>query len=278
MDDPPPSHLLSERKGKVLWLTLNRPHRGNSLYPPLLVDLRKAVFDAQHDEKINVIVLKGAGEKDFCTGIDVFSVKEFSTAGKTNLANVAGDIATLLFTGKPVVVGANGRSMGMGPVFLFAADYRIATSNAFFQMPEVDLGAFPGASCIPIMVHACGLAATKRILMTGRRIDLEEALSSHVIDEVVSFDSLDARLSEVAKDLARKNAVLVRAIKHAITRTPDLQYMKALALETALADWYAWKDPAGKLKMLDEEFKTAPCLTGDPDALLDEYNAHAERQ
>ncbi len=265
------SYLVSEHKGRVLTLTLNRPERGNSLFPPLLVDLRQAILSAQENDKVHVILLTGAGEKDFCTGIDIDAAKHISSAGRVNLANVAGDVATLVYFGKPVVVAINGRAMGMGVVFAAAADYRIMASHALFQMPEVSVGVFPGASCTTIMTRVCGVAWTRRILMSGVPFLSQDAIPARLADEVVPKEQLTLRAGETAKEYGRKNPILLQAIKVAVTHAPDVPYADQVGIETALADWYQWPDGQKQLRDLESKYKLNYTLTGKPDQLLEEY-------
>ncbi len=265
------SYLLSELKGRVLRLTLNRPDRGNSLFPPLLVDLRQAFLSAQEDDKVHVILLTGAGEKDFCTGVDLESAKHLSPASRVNLANVAGDVATLIFFGKPVVIGINGRSMGMGVVFAAAADYRVMAEHALFQMPEINVGVFTSASCTAIMTRVCGVAWTRRILMSGVPFHGQDAIPAHLADEIVPRGQVPQRVFEVAKEYGRKNPILLKAIKFAVTNALDIPYADQLSLETALTDWYLWPDGPKQLRELESQYKLTYTLTGNPDQLLLEY-------
>jgi enoyl-CoA hydratase/carnithine racemase len=265
------SYLISAHKGRVLQLILNRPDRGNSLFPPLLVDLRRAFLSAQGDDKVHIILLTGAGEKEFCTGVDLESAKHLSPAGRVNLANVAGDVATLIYFGKPVVIAINGRSMGMGVVFAAAADYRVMVEHALFQMPEINVGVFTSASCTAIMTRVCGVAWTRRILMSGVPFQSQNAISAHLADEIVPRDQVLPRALEVAKEYGRKNPILLKAIKFAVTNALDMPYMEQLSLETSLADWYQWPDGQNQLRELERKFKLTYKLTGDADQLLEEY-------
>ncbi|MHA1822006.1 MAG: enoyl-CoA hydratase/isomerase family protein [Promethearchaeota archaeon] len=267
------NYLLVERKRKILTIELNRPHKGNSLDPLILVKLRRVFIEAQEDDKVRAIILTAMGQKDFCTGIDVYSAQNLSSEQKVNIANIAGDIATLIYWGKPVVVGLNGRTMGMGVVFSSAADYSIALNNIKLQMPEVNVGIFPGASCIAIMTKVCGPRAAKRILMSGRPFDTAYAQKSDIIDEVVgSISELNSRLYEVAKDFTKKNPINLRSIKFSINSALYLNYNQTIDLETKLADWYKWEVPKVRIKELGNEFQVEYNLTGDPDALIEEYN------
>ena len=264
--------LLPELKNKVLYLTLNRPNRGNSLNPPLLVELRKEILDAQKNPNIRVIVLTGMGEKDFCTGIDVGSVSNFTTEGKTNLALVAGDIATLLFSGKPSIVVANGRTMGMGGVFLAAADYRIMVDSCEWCMPEVTAGIFPGASCVAIFTRVCGTAWTRRILMTGQKFTPEQAIQAHIADEICSRQELNNAMKRIARTLKSYNQTNLKSIKMATLAMPDMNYDDSLVLEKELSSWYEWENPEQTLKDSLNIHSVQFSLKGDPDFLMAEYN------
>ncbi len=235
------------------------------------MDLRRAILAAQGNDKVHVILLTGAGEKDFCTGVDIDAANHISSVGRVNLANVAGDVATLIYFGKPVVVGINGRVMGMGVVFAAAADYRVMAAQAIFRMPEVDVGVFPGASCTPIMTRTCGMAWTRRILMSGVSFPSQDAIPAHLADEIVPKDKLPERTTEIAKEYGRKNPVLLKAIKFAVTNALDMPYMDQLSLETSLAEWYLWPDGLKQLRDLENKYKLTYTLNGNPDELLKEY-------
>ena len=265
------------REGKILKIIFNRPTRGNSLDPPTLIHMRQALIEAQENEKIRVILLTGAGEKDFCTGIDVNSARDLSPENKTNIANISGDIATLLYHGKPTVVAINGRAMGMGIVFATAADFRYSVDTATFQMPEVNVGIFPGASCIPLMTRVCGVSWTRKLLLGGDPMTAPLAKTAQIIDEIVSHEELLQKSKEMAQSLSRKNALLLKNIKLAINNAPELPYNQMIALETELADYYRWDNPAQKIQKIKEKYRLDFQLTGDPAKLLDEYSKLAPK-
>ncbi|MHA1452693.1 MAG: enoyl-CoA hydratase/isomerase family protein [Promethearchaeota archaeon] len=266
--------LLPELKNKVLYLSLNRPERANSLNPPLLVELRNEILNAQKNPNVRVIVLTGMGEKDFCTGIDVASVSNFTTEGKVNLALVAGDIATLLFSGKPSIVAINGRAMGMGIVFASAADYRLMVDTCEWSMPEVTAGIFPGASCIAIMSRVCGVSWTRRILMTGQKFTPEHAIQACVADEICSPSERLKKTTKMARTLKTYNQINLKSIKMATIGMPDMNYDDSLNLEKELSAWYEWEDPENTLKQIIKNHSIQFTLKGDPDLLISEFNMH----
>ena len=263
--------ILVEPKGKILYITINRSDRGNSLDPPTLVKLRESFIQAQRNDKIKVIILTGAGDKDFCTGIDVNAAKGLSHKGKINLANTAGDIATLIYFGKPTVVSVNGRAMGMGIVFATAADYRLIVENTLCQMPEVNFGAFPGASCIALMSRVCGISWTRKILMLGQPFTSQDALNANIIDKIVKIEEIKKKTKKIARALSLKNPINLKAIKYATVSMPDMNYKDSIFLETALANYALWDDPTKEFSELNQKYKINYKLTGNPNELLKDY-------
>jgi enoyl-CoA hydratase/carnithine racemase len=263
--------LLQELKNKVLYLTLNRPERANSLNPPLLVELRQILLNAQLNPKVRVIVLTGEGEKNFCTGIDVGSISSFSTEGKVNLALVAGDIATLLFSGKPSIVVINGRAMGMGVVFASAADYRIMVDSCEWSMPEVTVGIFPGASCVAIFSRVCGTGWTRRMLMTGQKFTPQQALQANISDEICPRGELKEKTKQIVRALKSYNSTNLKAIKMATIAMLDMNYNDSIVLEKELSAWYEWQDSDSTIKTTLKNHSIQFNLTGDPQKLIEEF-------
>ncbi len=255
--------LQIERKGRILELRLNRPERANSLDILTLIELHDAIFEAQKSENVNVIVLTGSGSKDFCTGIDIKSASILGSEDRINLANIAGDIATALYFGKPSVVIANGRSMGMGIVFACAADFAIISNNAVCQMPEIDVGIFPGASCIAIMNRKIGIRKTAEILMSGTPYSAEKAVQWGIFNQMASSEELMEIGMSYAKSLSRKPSTLLKILKVTINTSLDLNYNEVVKFEEEAASWANWKDPVSHIEKLIEMTGVAPKYLGD---------------
>lgn len=256
----------------VLYLTLNRPDRANSLDPPTIVALRKAFLDAQSNPSIKAISLTGTGDRDFTTGIDITAAAPLGTQAIVNIANTAGDIATLIFYGKPTVVAINGRAMGMGGLFAAAADYRLIHEKAFIRMPEINIPVFPGGTAMAIFPRVCGVAWTKRIFLLGESLTPKDTLHANLADEIVTDRKvLSDRAREVAESLALKNSTVAKGIKLAISTALDLPYSDVLALESQLTNFYDWKSEDQELEKIAKQFNIAYHLNGDPDQLLRDY-------
>lgn len=264
--------LLQKVGQSVLYLTLNRPTRANSLDPPIIVELRKAFLEAQSNSEIKVIVLTGSGERNFTTGIDITAAASLGTQAITNIGNTAGDIATLIYHGKPTIVAINGRAMGMGGLFAAAADYRLMHIQAHIQMPEINIPVFPGGTAMAIFTRVCGIAWTKRIFMLGEPLGPDDALQANLVNEIVSnHERLQHRTKEVAEKMAGKNSSVIKGIKLAAPNALDLKFMDVLSLESELSNFFEWESEDKVLTDLANKFKIRYQLTGDPEQLMKDY-------
>lgn len=270
--------LIIEQKSRWISITLNRPDRGNSLDPPTIAALHDALYSVQKQEKIQLIILSGSGMKDFCTGIDVAAAALLSPEQRLNIANVAGDIATMIYYGKPTFVAMNGRSMGMGVVFATAADYRIIKQDSLLKMPEVNAGIFPGASCIALMARVCGIAWTRRILMTGDDFTSEDAIAAGIVDEITTEEEFIARKDEIKSEFLRKNTTLLKSIKFASVRGLDIPYREMVGLEQQLAEYYKWQNVSESMNNLPFTQTWESLLTGNPQGLLQEFEKVLKNQ
>ena len=264
--------LQHHSEGAILTLTLNRPERANSLDPPTLVALRQAFIDAQLDSTLKVIILTGVGERDFTTGIDIKVTAPMGLEVIRNIADTAGDIATLIYFGKPTVVAINGRAMGMGGLFAAAADYRLMQDQAFIRMPEINIPVFPGGTAMAIFVRVCGISWTKRIFMLAEPLSAKESLQANLVDEIVPTNEiLRQRTKQVAQNLSTKNTAVIKGIKLAASNALDIPYSKVLELEAELADYYAWTDEIQQVAQIAKDFNLDYQLKGNPEALLKAY-------
>ncbi|MFX0168589.1 MAG: enoyl-CoA hydratase/isomerase family protein [Candidatus Hodarchaeota archaeon] len=264
--------LEKKESQNTLYLTLNRPTRANSLDPPTIIALRQAFLDAQSNPNIRVIVLTGSGNRDFTTGIDISAAAPLGTQAIGNIADTAGDIATLIYHGKPTIVAINGRAMGMGGLFAAAADYRLIHETAFIRMPEINIPVFPGGTAIAIFTRICGISWTKRIFLLGEPLSPKDALNANLVDEIVpNQQELERRTSEVAQNLAMKNSAVVKGIKLAAPNALDIPYSQVLELESQLTNFFDWKSEDQTLTQIAKHFNIQFQLKGDPDRLLKDY-------
>lgn len=209
-----PQHLVKNRHdGRVLELVLNRPDRLNALNVGLKQDLVDAFTEAGNDPEVGAVVLTGAGDRAFAAGQDLEESKDFDPSDVDawiesfeNLYNA------ILGCPKPVVAALNGYAVGSGLQLAMVCDIRIGATTARIGMPEID----DGIPCITgtwSLYDAIGRSRTIDLILTGRMVEAEEALTWGVLSQVVAPEDLNAEAIALAARLAAKPAVAVRLNK-----------------------------------------------------------------
>jgi enoyl-CoA hydratase len=196
----------------IMVVTLNRPDKLNALDVPSKERLANIWSDAATDPQIRVIVLRGAGEKAFCSGSDV---KEIQRTG----AMVSTDTLMRAIPGvgielnKPVIAALHGFTIGMGLTLAIHCDFRIAAVGSRLGFPEVQHGMISGISAIT-MPGIVGESVALDLMLTGRLIDASEALACGLVHRVVP-DSYEAAFS-FAQILSRNSPKAVALTKQLV--------------------------------------------------------------
>ena len=191
--------VLSEMRGGVLMVTLNRPKARNAMNGPMVTALQNILKDSAEDVSVRAIVLRGAGGT-FCAGGDISDMA--TTAGdKTAIAAVNRRFGTLIEEAnrfpKLLVTVLEGAAMGGGFGLACVSDVALATENCRFAMPEVAIGLIP-AQIAPFVVQRIGLAQARYLALTGIAIDAGEAYRIGLIHHVeTDASALEARLDTI---------------------------------------------------------------------------------
>jgi len=223
--------LLVEKKDHVTTLTLNRPEVRNALSVNLMQDLVTALEEADTDGETRVVILKGAGEKAFCAGADLRMVSEKGAQGimelRKHFSYYADIIQTLADIGKPVLAAVRGYALAGGCGLAAACDITIASEDAVFGVPEVNIGLWGMIINVPLfrcVVMKKGL----ELFMTGRSIDAREADRIGLVTKVVPNDRLDEEAAELAQTLASKSPLALKLGKEAFYASQDMEYRRAI--------------------------------------------------
>ncbi|MFX0104641.1 MAG: enoyl-CoA hydratase/isomerase family protein [Candidatus Hodarchaeota archaeon] len=229
-------------------ITLNRIHRSNAFDIEQFENLKRAVEHCQREEKIRGLILTNNGES-FSTGVDLGAIDGSDHEAVKYLEGTAATICKLLYNGKPAICAVNGRTMGEGVVFSICCDYRIATKESFFQMPEIFSGIFTGTGCIVLFSRVLGIPYTKLMCMFAERIDTQKALKISLIDQIVKRkEDLMKNALYKAKFLFTKNQTVLNAIKLCANHLFDKSYNEAYEIEKEASAWYEYPD---KIEFLD---------------------------
>lgn len=203
--------------GTVATITFARPERLNALSRTLLGELVTVCRWLDEQRDIKVAVVRGAG-RAFSAGFDL---AEFGTPGSdatprdtADLGRIAADALTDVRA--LTIASVHGHCIGGGLVLAAACDLRVASADATFSIPEVDLGIPLAWGGIPRLVRELGPAITKELVLTCRPFGADEALALRFLNRVVPADELDAAVTQLAAELAGKPAFALRVTKQQV--------------------------------------------------------------
>jgi enoyl-CoA hydratase len=222
-------HLLYAPRDAVAMVTINRPETRNALSHEVVVELRATLQEAKRDAAVRVVVLTGAGTI-FCAGADLNSFRSEQPEldrqlQRRQLAELFLDMTRL---GKPTLARVNGHALAGGFGLVAACDLAIASSEAQFGMPEVNVGLFP-MMIMAIVFRNLPRKAAMELMLTGKRIDAAEAVRLGLINRQVSPDRLDAEVEALASALARKSPIGMRLGLEAFYTMQDMSFPAAIA-------------------------------------------------
>ncbi len=191
----------------VATVTLNRPDRGNAMNPALIDELGACIRDLGADDRVRIIVLRGAG-KHFCAGADVGGRGEGEP--RFTLATM---LETLETTPKPTIAVVQGAAAGGGMALAACCDIVMGTPEAFFTIPEARLGMAPSVTLAGLFVRAIGLRAFRRYAYSGERIVAQEALRLGLLSEIAPAAEMEARLEALTDALLHSAPGAIATLK-----------------------------------------------------------------
>lgn len=231
-------NIIYEKKGRLAYITINRPERMNAVDPPTSQDLWEAWTDFRDDDQLWAAILTGAGERAFSAGADLVAMAEarMSTEGTTVAGGGApfGGITRGFECYKPMIAAINGYCLAGGLEMALSCDIRIAAEHAQFGLPEPTRAIMPGAGGTQRLPRAIPQAVAMELLLTGGRIDAPTALRVGLVSHIVPLERLMPTAEEVAEAVLQCGPLAVRAIKEAALRGLDMTLEQGLALEVRL--------------------------------------------
>lgn len=228
--------VVYEKTNRVAYVTLNRPKALNAYNIQMRDELYEVLSAIRDDSEVRVGIINAAGEKAFCAGADL---SEFLTAPSPIVARKVRrerDIWGLfLAIPQPLIVALHGYVLGSGIEIALCCDLRIASEDSQFGLPEVSLGMIPAAGGTQTLPRTIGRSKALEMLLTGRRINAEEAYHMGLVNRVVPKDKLMASAKNLATTIASFNPLAVRCAKQAVMRGMELNTIDGLDLEKRLA-------------------------------------------
>ena len=218
--------------GKVATVTLDRPKELNIFNEAALRDLDRLLDAISTEESVDVVLLVSSHPKLFTAGADINEMLEKDVLGARRFAELGHRVARKLETlPQPVIAAVNGFVMGGGVEFICACDLRIASEDAVFAQPEIDIGIIPGWGGTQRLTRIVGLGKAKELIYTGKRIDAKEALRIGLVNDVVPKGDLKMAALALAKNIASKSHETLVAAKRAINMTTETNLATGLQYE-----------------------------------------------
>jgi enoyl-CoA hydratase len=240
-ETPAAQHLLVERDGPVVILTMNRPERRNALSPSMMQAMGEAWDEVNANPDIRVAILTGAGGS-FCAGADLHAMTQSHpgdaferSEGTSDLSR--GVIKPLLkgfLLDKPLIAAVEGAAVAGGTEILQATDIRIAGESARFGVSEVRWALYPLGGSVVRLRRQIPYAIAADLLLTGRHVRAPEAKEIGLISEVVPDGTALDRAREVAGVVAANGPVAVQAVLHALRATEAVPEAEAMRIDSEI--------------------------------------------
>ena len=225
-------YAIVERDGPLTIVTINRPEAHNALHYDANLELQ-AIFDAyEADETQWVAIVTGAGAKAFCAGMDL--KWQAAGGGLATPPKGFGGLTSRTDLSKPVIAAVNGVAFGGGFEIALACDIVVAAPHAVFGLPEARVGLAALGGGLQRLPLEIGLKRAMGILLTGRRVGAEEALSLGLVNEVADDPLSAAR--RWAADILACSPLAVRATKATVLASLPL------ATADAMREQWSWPD------------------------------------
>jgi enoyl-CoA hydratase len=226
-------NLMSEVRGRVGLVTLNRPKALNALNDELMNELGEALLAFDADDGIGAMVLTGS-EKAFAAGADIGAMKDWTYMDVFKSEYITRNWETIKRVRKPVIAAVSGYALGGGCELAMMCDIIIAAESARFGQPEIKLGIIPGAGGTQRLPRAVGKAKAMELALTGRLMDAHEAERAGLVSRVVPSDKFLDEAIAAATVIASFSLPSVLMAKEAINRAYELPLAEGLLFERRL--------------------------------------------
>ena len=204
------STILTNLENHIFTITINRPDKLNALNQTVLNELSSAMDKANSDVQIKAAIITGAGEKAFVAGADIAEFVGVKDDKGALLSKKGQDIFFKIENcPKPVIAAVNGFALGGGCELAMACHFRIASDNAKFGQPEVNLGLIPGYGGTQRLTQLIGKGRALELLMTGNMIDASIALEYGLVNHVVPQDDLLPKAKMILEQICSKAPLAV---------------------------------------------------------------------
>lgn len=222
-------NIKTETEGQIAIVTLSRPQVLNALNHELMSELSTALEAFDTDNNVRVIILTG-GERAFAAGADI---KEMCDEDAVSIL-LKDRLATwdrIRFVKKPIIAAVSGFALGGGCELAMTCDMIIASETAQFGQPEINIGVIPGAGGTQRLTLAVGKYKAMELILTGRPFTAQEAQAIGLVNKIVPVELLLDEARALAKEIAKKSPLAVRAAKESVLKCYETTLSEGLNFE-----------------------------------------------
>ena len=228
-------NVRTENRDGILFITIDRPKVLNALNAQTVAEIAEAFEAARDDAAVKAVILTGSGEKAFVAGADINELSTMNPiTGKAIAEKGQRVFSSIERFPKPVIAAVNGFALGGGCELALACHIRIASEKAQLGLPEVTLGIIPGYGGTQRMARLLGKGKALELILTGDRIGAAEAERIGLVNKVVPAEQLLATAEEMARKMASRGPIAVRAAIEAVMRGSEMPFEEGQILEATL--------------------------------------------
>ncbi|MDX1431448.1 MAG: enoyl-CoA hydratase [Gammaproteobacteria bacterium] len=226
-------NILTERRGAVALVTLNRPKVLNALNHALMGELARALDEAEGDDDIGAVVITG-NDKAFAAGADISEMADRSFADMYMSDRFTEFWERVTRCRKPVIAAVAGHALGGGCELAMMCDIIVCADNARFGQPEIKLGVLPGIGGTQRLARAVGKAKAMDMCLSGRTMDAAEAERAGLVSRVVPVAELVDESVELAAGIAAMSRPALYMVKEAVNRAFETPLAEGVRFERRL--------------------------------------------
>ena len=228
-------NLLLDINEHVALLTLNRPDKLNALNHDTLIELQHAFESIKDDENVFVVIITGSGEKAFVAGADISEINKLNMLDGKKFAEFGQSVFSMIEKfDKPVIAAVNGFALGGGCELALSCHLRLASENAKFGQPEVNLGIIPGYGGTQRLTRLINSGRAAEMILTADLIDSSEALRIGLVNKVFPASELQSKAFEMASKIASKGQQAIRLALKAIKVVDEVSLNEGQNFEATL--------------------------------------------
>jgi enoyl-CoA hydratase len=228
-------NLLVEIKNRIAVVKINRPDKLNALNSATMNELKNVFTKLDKDESVYVVILTGSGEKAFVAGADISELNKLDTISGKEFSEKGQEVFDIIENlSKPVIAAVNGFALGGGCEIALACHIRLASVNAKFGQPEVNLGIIPGYGGTQRLTRLINSGRAVEYILTGDMINADEAYRLGLVNHVYPQDELMDKAFELAMKIIAKGQTSVRLAIKAVNIVDEVSCKEGQNFEASL--------------------------------------------